>query len=207
MSYLQPERYFSRISHINIERDLLACGFRYVLLDIDNTILSRATHDVPRDVGLWLAQARDAGIQFCLVSNNWHKNVHELANRLSMPIIAKAMKPLPVALFAACSMLGAKRSETGMIGDQLSTNVLAAHNAGMSAYLLAPLAEQDLRHTKYVRMVEQAILGGAVLPPLQAAIIDCKTLWGMPAVNLSFVLPLVCFVVITVYGHRMRREH
>ena len=57
MPYLQPERYFSRISHINIERDLLACGFRYVLLDIDNTILSRATHDVPRDVGLWLAQA------------------------------------------------------------------------------------------------------------------------------------------------------
>ena len=40
--------------------------------------------------------------------------------------------------------------------------MLAAHNAGMSAYLLAPLAEQDLRHTKYVRMVEQAILGGAV---------------------------------------------
>ena len=110
MPYLQPERYFSRISHINIERDLLACGFRCVLLDIDNTILSRATHDVPRDVGLWLAQARDAGVSFCLVSNNWHKNVHELANRLSMPIIAKAMKPLPVALFAACSMLGAKRS-------------------------------------------------------------------------------------------------
>ena len=126
MPYLQPERYFSRISHINIERDLLACGFRCVLLDIDNTILSRATHDVPRDVGLWLAQARDAGVSFCLVSNNWHKNVHELANRLSMPIIAKAMKPLPVALFAACSMLGAKRSETVMIGDQLSTDVLAA---------------------------------------------------------------------------------
>ena len=56
-----------------------------------------------------------------------------------MPIIAKAMKPLPVALFAACSMLGAKRSETVMVGDQLSTDVLAAHNAGMSAYLLAPL--------------------------------------------------------------------
>ena len=72
MAYLQPERYFSRISHINIKRDLLDCGFRFVLLDIDNTILSRATHDVPRDVGLWLAQARDAGVQFCLVSNNWH---------------------------------------------------------------------------------------------------------------------------------------
>lgn len=50
-----------------------------------------------------------------------------------------------------------------------------------------------------------AILGGSVLPPVQAAIIDCKVLMGMPAVNLSFVLPLVCFVVIVIYGHRVRR--
>lgn len=162
MSYLQPERYFSRISHIDIKRDLLDCGFRFVLLDIDNTILSRATHDVPRDVGLWLAQARDAGVQFCLVSNNWHENVHQLANRLSMPIVAKAMKPIPAALFVAMHKLGAKRAETVMVGDQLSTDVLAAHNAGISAYLLAPLVEQDLKHTRYVRMVERAILGDAL---------------------------------------------
>ena len=50
-----------------------------------------------------------------------------------------------------------------------------------------------------------AILGGSVRPPVQAAIIDCKVLMGMPAVNLSFVLPLVCFVVIVIYGHRVRR--
>lgn len=47
-----------------------------------------------------------------------------------------------------------------------------------------------------------AILGGSVLPPLQASIIDQGTLLGMPAVNLSFILPLICFIVIIVYGHR-----
>lgn len=47
-----------------------------------------------------------------------------------------------------------------------------------------------------------AILGGSVLPPLQASIIDCYMLLGMPAVNLSFVLPLICFIVIIIYGHR-----
>ncbi len=51
-----------------------------------------------------------------------------------------------------------------------------------------------------------AILGGSVLPPLQAAVIDLQTLWGMPAVNLSFVFPLVCFVVVTVYGHKSYRR-
>lgn len=47
-----------------------------------------------------------------------------------------------------------------------------------------------------------AILGGSVLPPLQAYIIDQHTLLGMPAVNLSFILPFICFVVIVIYGHR-----
>ena len=47
-----------------------------------------------------------------------------------------------------------------------------------------------------------AILGGSVLPPLQASIIDQHVLWDMPAVNLSFVLPFICFVVVVCYGHR-----
>ncbi len=47
-----------------------------------------------------------------------------------------------------------------------------------------------------------AILGGSVLPPLQAAIIDMGTVLGMPSVNVSFVLPLVCFVVISIFGFR-----
>ena len=47
-----------------------------------------------------------------------------------------------------------------------------------------------------------AILGGSVMPPLQACIIDIKVVMGMPAVNFSFILPLVCFVVVAVYGYR-----
>ena len=47
-----------------------------------------------------------------------------------------------------------------------------------------------------------AILGGSVMPPMQAAIIDMGTIGSFPAVNLSFILPLICFVVITIYGYR-----
>ena len=47
-----------------------------------------------------------------------------------------------------------------------------------------------------------AILGGSILPPLQATIIDQKVLLNMPAVNLSFVLPLICYIVVCIYGHR-----
>jgi FHS family L-fucose permease-like MFS transporter len=47
-----------------------------------------------------------------------------------------------------------------------------------------------------------AILGGSVLPPLQASIIDQGTMFGIPAVNASFAMPLICFIVVWLYGHR-----
>ncbi len=52
-----------------------------------------------------------------------------------------------------------------------------------------------------------AILGGSVLPPLQARIIDMGTVAGMPAVNASFVLPLICFAMILIYGLRTYKIH
>ncbi len=50
-----------------------------------------------------------------------------------------------------------------------------------------------------------SILGGSVLPPLQAKIIDCGHIAGFPAVNVSFILPFICFLFIIAYG--IRRIH
>lgn len=49
-----------------------------------------------------------------------------------------------------------------------------------------------------------AILGGSVLPPLQAVIIDMDKIGLFPAVNLSFVLPLISFAIVAIYGCRSR---
>ena len=50
-----------------------------------------------------------------------------------------------------------------------------------------------------------AIVGGSLMPPLQGMVIDQGTLFGVPAVNLSYVLPLICFIVVTVYALGCRR--
>lgn len=47
-----------------------------------------------------------------------------------------------------------------------------------------------------------AIVGGAIMPMLQAIIIDQETVGFLPAVNASFILPLLCFVVIANYGRQ-----
>ena len=45
-----------------------------------------------------------------------------------------------------------------------------------------------------------AIVGGALMPPLQAMIIDLGRVGSMAAINLSFILPLLCFAAVTAYG-------
>ncbi len=50
-----------------------------------------------------------------------------------------------------------------------------------------------------------AILGGSLLPALQAMIID-SNIQLLPAVNVSFVVPAVCFIVVMLYGLRYSRQ-
>lgn len=51
-----------------------------------------------------------------------------------------------------------------------------------------------------------AILGGSLLPPLQAVIIDGNGLLGMSSINISFIIPLLSFVVIMIYSLNISRN-
>ena len=52
-----------------------------------------------------------------------------------------------------------------------------------------------------------AIVGGALMPPLQGWIVDFEAVGNFRAVNISFVLPLICFCVIAAYGYRTLKVH
>ena len=59
-----------------------------------------------------------------------------------------------------------------------------------------------------------AIVGGAIMPVLQGGILDLGgdgyadiEILGVPEVNFSFVLPLICFFVVAAYGYRTHKLH
>lgn len=158
MAFFQPDRYFSRLSKIDIQRDLLDSGYVNILLDMDNTIVSRESHDVPQDVREWLEHAKAAGLELCLLSNNWHTSPYEWALELGLPVVAKACKPLPHGFFIARDRMDARSENTVVIGDQLSTDIVGAHLMGMKAYLVDPLTKIDLRHTVAIRSLERKIM-------------------------------------------------
>lgn len=51
-----------------------------------------------------------------------------------------------------------------------------------------------------------AIVGGAIMPPLQGLVIDQGVILGHPAVNCSYALPLICFAIVFAYAVRRCRD-
>lgn len=153
MGLRAPNRVFDRISDIDIAHDLLGCGLTCALLDVDNTIRSRADGQVPPDVRAWLERARRAGVRLCILSNNWHENIPQLAAELNLPYVYKAVKPLPFGYLAALRMMACSCEHAVMIGDQLHTDIAGARAVGMKAYLVGPLSSADLWYAKVLRRV------------------------------------------------------
>ena len=56
-----------------------------------------------------------------------------------------------------------------------------------------------------------AIGGGCLMPPMQASLMDMQNaagehiIMGMSSYRFSFILPLICFVVITCFGYRTQK--
>lgn len=103
-------------------------------------------------------------------------------------------------LGACCSTLGAI-----FIVGQVGLYCLVAISFFMSLmfptiYGIALENVQEEDTTLGAAFLVMAIVGGALMPPLQGIVIDMKTIVGLPAVNVSYTIPLICFVAVTLYG-------
>ena len=112
-------------------------------------------------------------------------------------------------IFAICAC--ATVAGTILIDGMCGLYCLVATSAFMSIMFptIYGIALEDVRQdtTLGAALLVMAIVGGAIMPPLQGAIIDLdKTAPGLfgpvSATNFSFILPFVCFVIIAVYGYR-----
>ena len=133
-------------------------GVRCVLVDRDNTCVPRDTGTAPEAVLAWLADAREAGMVTCMVSNNFHtREVEASAAELGCSCVHHAMKPAPFAVRRALKIAGVRAEEAVLVGDQVFTDVVAGNLAGVRTVLVEPQSPKDLWYTHIFRAVERLI--------------------------------------------------
>lgn len=152
-----PDYFVNSVFDINLDV-LKDRGIENVLLDMDNTILSREEDEINEYTKAWVINLKAQGFKVCIISNNWAKRLAELAGDLNIEIVSKAVKPLPFAFFLSLRKLGARPHNTVMIGDQLFTDVMGARLLNILTIMVRPMSAVDLKHTLALRKVEKLIL-------------------------------------------------
>lgn len=109
-----------------------------MVLDMDNTLSMHGNPAAEDGIMDWLEKMRGLGVKMRVVSNNTNRRVAPLAAMLGLPFTANGAKPLTFGVNRAVREMGAKKSETLVIGDQIFTDVMAGNLAGIRTVLVEP---------------------------------------------------------------------
>lgn len=139
---IRPDYFVNSVEELTLQR-LGEWQLRALLLDVDCTLTRYRCCDVAPGVAEWIEQLRNGGIGVCLVSNGLSARIDEVARRLDLPCVPRAMKPLPGGLQAAMRRLNVRRSETAMVGDQMFADILAGHLARIRTILVRPIHPEE----------------------------------------------------------------
>lgn len=151
---LTPEYLFQDITHITPEF-LRQQGIRALLLDVDNTLTAHGSQQLSQPVADWLEQMKAQGVRMVIVSNNLRRRVEPFARQLGLEYISMGCKPLPGGLARARHLLGVRRGQVALVGDQLFTDRLAGWLYGIRVLVVQPMTRDIKKGILFRRKLEK----------------------------------------------------
>lgn len=125
-----------------------------VMVDLDNTLIAWNNPDGTPELLAWLEEMKKNDIKVIVVSNNKQERVARAVEKFGVDYIWRAMKPFATGINKALTQFNEKPEHVVMVGDQLMTDIRAAHRAGVRSILVKPLVESDAWNTKFNRWRE-----------------------------------------------------
>lgn len=133
-------------------------NIKYILLDIDNTLVSYTSPMADDRAGAFLAKLEDNGIRYAFVSNNHRERVEKFAAEFGAFFVHDSGKPLLFGIKKAMRHIGAKKENTALIGDQVFTDVYAGNRAGLLTFMVEPIEAKETPFFGLKRKLERVVL-------------------------------------------------
>ncbi len=149
-----PDILFANIYEIT-PAFLLSQKVRGVILDLDNTVAPYEIEQPNERMTDWFCSLKSAGLLLIFVSNNHGERVTRFNSTWGIPQICNAKKPSPKGMLLAMEQLGLTQAETVSLGDQIFTDCLASHRAGLRFYLVPPIRDKKTLFFRTKRLLER----------------------------------------------------
>ena len=151
-----PDEYYESTYIIDFEQ-YYKDGYRGVIFDIDNTLVTHGAPADERSIALFEC-LRKTGFDSVLLSNNKEPRVAMFNEPIGTHMIWKAGKPLPDNYGKAMELMHTDITNTLFVGDQLFTDILGAKNAGIKALLVKPMNPKEEIQIVLKRRLEALVL-------------------------------------------------
>ncbi len=130
---------------------------KVLFMDLDNTLDSYKAR-VPQERTLELVKRiKEAGINPVIISNNKAKRVSGYANLLGVEFLSSAHKPFSRRIKKEIARRGLTNEDVMLVGDQMMTDVLAAHGAKIKVVLTEKVVKEDQWTTHINRIFDRPI--------------------------------------------------
>lgn len=141
-----PYEYADSVFTIDYQK-LYEKGYRGILFDIDNTLVHHGDNS-NSEIDALFQMIQNIGLKTLLLTNNDEDRVKRFIENIDTPYICNAGKPDSKGYLYAVEMLGIKKEEVLMIGDQIFTDILGANKSKMASILV-----------KFIRMDRETRIG------------------------------------------------
>ena len=153
---LKPKIKLNRVTDISAPI-LKKHGIKALILDVDNTLSTHHGEVLTDGLEDWLQKMKKNGVKLVILSNSKQTRVEPFANKINLPFISMGLKPLPFKFSSARKLLGTKRRETAIVGDQIFTDTLGGNLYGVTTILLDPIKLESSKSFKFKRKIERAV--------------------------------------------------
>ena len=156
MSFLYPGEYIDSTYRIDFDK-LYKDGYRGVIFDIDNTLVTHGSPADERAIALF-KHLKELGFSCLVLSNNKEPRVKSFAKQVGIKYIYKAGKPKPSGYRTAMERLGTDTKNTLFVGDQIFTDMLGANLKRVRGIFVYPIEHEKTRFFKFKRWAEKPFL-------------------------------------------------
>ena len=122
--------------------DLICRGIKLVAVDADNTLVYDNTVDFIDGAKEWVEKIRSSSLEIAVVSNASPNRARKISEHLGIRTYGASFKPSPRSIFKASRDFGVDVNEIAMIGDQISSDIVAANRSGAMSIKTDKIADE-----------------------------------------------------------------
>lgn len=152
-----PEGMYKDIYEIDAKL-LSSLGKEGVVFDIDNTVAPYEILRPAQEMKDYFASLVAAGIKVAFVSNNKNDRAGMFNEELGFFCVSDAAKPSPKGIKRCVKHMGLDKDKMLIVGDQIFTDCLAAHRAGIDFFMVKPIKDKQTLFFKTKRFLEKPFI-------------------------------------------------